>query len=583
MYTNIKSVQILISLLKQFGIRHLVLSPGTRNTPFVHSVETDDFFKCYSMVDERSAGYFALGLAEALDVPVCVSCTAATATCNYLPAIKEAYERGIQLIALTADIDPYQMFHMEDQCINQVDMYKGYVNTAVDVPPVKSEYDYWYCNRCINEALLELNHHRKGPIQINYHMPYTLEELAEFNVSNLPITRKITRYNNFDNKNEIQETLMRKKRILVVCGSGYEEENNLKTQLKLFFEKYNCAIIYDYFSNQHDKEFINPKSMGDIFNNDVKNILVPDLIITLGNVFYSTIKYMLPTYDNNIEHWQISIDGKPNDGYHKLTKVFECKTHDFFENMTKNIKTKNNREYHKEWINLINKIKCEELGFTNFGIIKEFTKVIPKDSILHMSVLDSIRMVNYLELDSSIKCFGNIGADGIDGAISTLLGQSSEEENLAFLIIGDLSFMYDMNAILGVIPKNVRILVINNYAGAEFHKNFGLEKISSLNLHIAASHKTEIKQCAQMSEVEYLQAFDMKTLNESLSKFIQYSDKPIILEAFTDAATDAANLKEYWNINRSVMPVSKKQKIKNIIKSVLGEKNIKRLRKKINM
>lgn len=122
MYTHIRSVQILISLLKQFDIQHIVLSPGTRNTALAHSVETDEFFKCYSIVDERSAGYFALGISEALGVPVCISCTAATATCNYLPAMKEAYQRGIQLIALTADQDPYEMFHMEDQCINQVDI-----------------------------------------------------------------------------------------------------------------------------------------------------------------------------------------------------------------------------------------------------------------------------------------------------------------------------------------------------------------------------------------------------------------------------------------------------------------------------
>ena len=112
MYSNIPGVQILLSLLKQHNIKHLVISPGTRNTALVHSVECDDFFTCYSVVDERSAGFFALGLSEELDVPVCVTCTAATATCNYMPAIKEAYERNIQLIALTADQDTYSKFHM---------------------------------------------------------------------------------------------------------------------------------------------------------------------------------------------------------------------------------------------------------------------------------------------------------------------------------------------------------------------------------------------------------------------------------------------------------------------------------------
>ena len=81
MYSNILGIEILLSLLKQYNIKHLVISPGTRNTPLVHSVENDEFFECYSVVDERSAGFFALGLSETLQVPVCVTCTAATATC----------------------------------------------------------------------------------------------------------------------------------------------------------------------------------------------------------------------------------------------------------------------------------------------------------------------------------------------------------------------------------------------------------------------------------------------------------------------------------------------------------------------
>ena len=189
MYTSVRSVQILISLLKQHNIRHFVNSPGTRNTPLVHSIENDPFFKCYSIVDERSAAYFALGISEVLDVPVCVTCTAATATCNYMPAIKEAYERNIQLIALTADRDLYTMFNMQAQSINQIDMYNGYVKYSVNIPAVINEDDAWYANRKINEAILEMNHHGKGPIQINYRMP----ELGKFNVNEIPKERKIRR------------------------------------------------------------------------------------------------------------------------------------------------------------------------------------------------------------------------------------------------------------------------------------------------------------------------------------------------------------------------------------------------------
>ena len=254
MYTNVRNVQILISLLKQFNIKYFVNSPGTRNTPLVHSIEEDPFFKCYSIVDERSAAYFALGLSEALDEPVCVTCTAATATCNYMPAIKEAYERNIQLVALTSDRESYPMFHMQDQSINQVNMYKGYINYSVDIPAILNQEDEWFANRSINEAFLELNHNRKGPIQINYHVP----SWGDFCVKEIPKERKITRYN----KNNIKE----------------------------FYEKYNTTIVFDNYANLKDDNYINASVFGDILTPKEAQNLAPEIMITFGKVFYSPLK-----------------------------------------------------------------------------------------------------------------------------------------------------------------------------------------------------------------------------------------------------------------------------------------------------
>ena len=126
MYTKILNVQIILSLLKQHGIRHLVLSAGTRHVPLAHSVENDSYFICYSVVDERSAAYFALGLSKELGEPVAIACTSSTATCNYTPAVAEAYYQRIPLLILTGDRDPYRLGQLEDQMINQVDMYRNF-------------------------------------------------------------------------------------------------------------------------------------------------------------------------------------------------------------------------------------------------------------------------------------------------------------------------------------------------------------------------------------------------------------------------------------------------------------------------
>lgn len=576
MYTNIPSVQILISLLKQFDIHHIVISPGTRNTALAHSIEEDEFFKCYSVVDERSAGYLALGISEALDKPVCVTCTAATATCNYMPAIKEAFERNIQLVALTADQNAYSMFHMEDQCIDQVDMYHGYVKCAVDVPKVIDEHDYWYCNRRINEALLELNHHGKGPVQINYHMDYSLEELAIFPVNELPKTRKITRVDNISDFSGYADQLSKYKRILVLCGSCNDKE--LRLELKRFNELYNSVVVYDTFSNVADNDFILPKTLGDVLNWDCKQMIEPDLIITVGNIFYSTIKYNL--VNPSCENWNISEDGMVNDGFHCLSTIFECGSEsDFFKEVNKSVVYQNDNIYKNNWKKLMDKIQIGDIPFTNLKVIEKFCSMIPDGSILHTSVLDSIRMSNYVRMNCKTECYANIGADGIDGALSASLGQASKEDKLSFLLVGDLSLMYDMNALLSDLPPNVRILVINNYAGAEFHKNFGVEKIPTLDRHIAAGHTTRMQQCAQLANLEYLSAENEEKLEEALNRFILSDGKAKMLEVFTDAKMDADTLKKYWKQNAENMPISKKTAQKRRVKKIIGEKNIKIIKK----
>lgn len=574
MYTHIKSVQILISLLKQFNIRHIVISPGTRNTALVGSIENDVFFKCYSIVDERSAAYFALGLSESLDVPVCVSCTAATATCNYFPAIKEAYERKIQLVALTADQNPYEMFHMEDQCIDKVDMFHGYVKKAVDVPKVMNDSDYWYCNRCINEALLELNHHGKGPVQINYHMSYNLNEISTYDVKKLPITRKIDRYEVCDFKS-IENIIKNKKRLLVIGGSNFDKTGKLRDALNRFTEKHNCVVICDTYANiySENEKIINPRALGDVITQDQISYLEPDLIISFGAIYYSTIKYFIPCYAKNTEHWQIVEDGMINDGYHCLTKVFEMRPEDFFNQINQCSNGMNNEEYFHCWKKRLDMMHFQKLEFSNLAVIREFCNVLPDNALLHTTVLDSIRMSNYAITKPTVRCFANIGADGIDGALSTYLGQGIGEEELVYLLIGDLSLMYDMNALLQKLNSNIRILVINNYAGAEFHKNFGLERIPTLNNYVAAGHNIKIANCCIGSQFEYMMATNMEELKDRLKEFIKPSQKPILLEVFTEADSDANALKAYWNENREEIPgmkISAKAKIKKVMKKILG-------------
>ncbi len=563
MYTHIKQVQIIVSLLKQYGIRHLVISPGTRHVPLVHAVEIDSFFTCYSVVDERSAGFVALGLAESIYAPVCVVCTSATATCNYLPAMQEAYERCIPLVALTSDRARYQRFHGENQCINQVDMYRPFCKYAVDLPLVNNDEDYWYCNRCVNEALIYQNRNGKGPIQINFLEPLNIGELSTFEFPEIPLTRKIHVVQDDIDWKQYAQQLVGKK-VLVVCGQYNAHTEKLKSALRLFNQKFEAVITTDYFSNVNDDEFIHTPGLN--LNYMEYRSLQPDVIITYGSKVYSGlgVKYR----NKKIPHWYIDEEGIVYDPMHTLENIFAISPESFFEEMAKGAEGMNSKTYYRLWKSRQDIIDFGVNKFTNYYVIKEVLKQLPENSTVHASVLNSMRFTNFCAIPNSTTVIGNICTDGIDGALSTFIGQAQSTKGIALLVIGDLSYLYDLNEAIGTMPNNVRILLVNNNAGAEFHFNISLDRISTLNQHIAASHHNQFKEISFMSALKYWKVTSAEELMRKMSTFFLPSNCPIMLEAITDADTDGRELRVMLAKNRK--KVSLTTKIMNRLKRTIN-------------
>lgn len=561
MYTSQKNLLILISLLKQYGIRKLVLSPGTRNSPFCHSVENDSDFTCYSIVDERSAAYFALGIAESSGEPVAFSCTSSTAACNYMPAIKEAYEKKIPLLALTGDREYFKLYQMEDQMIDQENMYSPYINYYCSLPMVYNSDIEWYCTRKVNEALYSL---KKGPVQINFQV----SEIS-FPVKKLPIARKIIVHETFDYE-EVLKRLISKKRILVICGQNYPYSLDLSSLLRKFAEKYNSVVSADYFSNLQNDSYLRTVLVTEaMFSNpDEFAPFVPDLVITIGNHFWSFIKYSLRNNSDKFEHWRVAEDGIMMDGFRALTDVFKCSAEAFFQEVNKTDHVSDNR-YYNLWKNRISNIKLPAFQFSNFSVIRDVVKLLPENAIVHTSILNSTRLLNYSEMSDSITSYSNLGADGIDGCLSSFLGETYDVAGLNFLITGDLSLMYDMNVLDKSLMPSHRILAINNYAGSEFHLLFSRFSVPTLDLHIAAGHHTKLKDVVSISSnVKYLSATNQNELEKAIPLFLENSGYPIVFEVFTDADTDAYMLKLFYAMNLGFKNRAKglfKQKIKNYL------------------
>ena len=563
MYASQKNIQIIISLLKQFGVRYLVLSPGTRNSALVHSVETDPDFVCFSMVDERSAAYFALGLCESSGEPVGISCTSSTAACNYLPGMQEAFKKKLPLIALTGDREWYKLYQMEDQMIDQNYMYGKYCCHYCLLPKGENSDEEWYCIRKVNETLHAL---KNGPVQINFQVSD-----ITFTVKELPKFRKITPHDN-PNWESVKRRLWQYKRILVICGQRYPQSKELSALLAEFSIKYGAVIATDYFSNVKSEKFMRTVLVTEAMSMTPHDFekYCPDLVISIGKHFWSFIKYSLRANNTKFSHWRVSEDGAFMDGFRSLTDVFPIKAEEFFKevNDTDNVASDC---YITLWRKRLNNVKYPHLQFSNFSVIRDVVNAIPSESLVHTSILNATRLPNYQKMDESVTAYSNLGADGIDGCLSTWLGESLDYDKTkkSFLITGDLSLIYDMSSLMNQLRCNQRILAINNYAGSEFHILFSKLSVPELDWHIAAGHNSMMKDVASINpNIDYICAKTQEELDDAIPRFMGDSDKPILLEVITDADTDAYMLKMFYALNQNWKMRMKgvlKQKIKSFI------------------
>lgn len=568
MYTDIKSVQIIISLLKKYDIKHIVISPGTRHRPFVHSVETDPFFTCYSIVDERSAAFFALGLIQELNEPVVISCTSGTPISNYVSAVSEAFYQKFPLIVLTADRNPYYLNQQEDQMVPQVNMLKEICKKTVTLPLVKDQKDFWYCSRIVNEALLEMDHHGKGPIHINYPVE---DSLFAFNTPQLPDVIRTNRIS-IEDSDEIWNTkgdqLKNASRILISYGQSAPINDELEEMIEDFVCTYNCAIIVDHLANLKCFGTVEIFTVSRTADKAFYDEMSPDILITMGGNAVE-IRERFGIYSGKYRHWHVGEEGTVSDPFKSLTDIFECPVAYFFEKLSCKSDDKVENTYLDKWQAKVQSIKIPEFGYSDIYAVQQFMKKIPGNSLFHIGNSNSARLPQHFPLEKSIRVCCNRGTNGIDGSMSTFIGQATINKNLCFLLIGDLSFFYDMNGLWNkYIGSNIRILLNNNGSGEIFYGHPNMCNIPTLGLHTAAEHDTSAKAWVESRGFQYLCATNKEEFDEMLPFFINDdSPKPIFFEVVTDKFANVQEINNLYNLNRTL---STKTAVKNVVKKIIG-------------
>lgn len=550
------SNDILIKFLKKNNIHKLVLSSGTRNIPFVSSVEIDEWFECFSVVDERNAAFFGMGLAQQSDEPVVIACTSGTAVSNYVTGVTEAFYSNVPLIAITFDRSPYVLNQLETQKIDQMSIFETITKANIELPMIKDNEDIWYCERLLNEAFIKMNQHGTGPIHINIPLVGSTNDLW-VKQNNIKYEIKYIDYYSYETSNwsNLKNELVDKK-ILFIIGQDTTMTNEDKDLLNSLIYKLNGAVLCDNLTNFYSENSINPEITFKALNGDTIKDYLPDIIISYGANFQERIKDLFKENERQFEHWLITKDGKVKDCFRSQTKLFECSIKFFCSELLNILKQVfiSNDGYLKQWKKLDNHLNIRNLPFSSFSVIQSFAYTIPNNSILHLSILNATRLMQFYNLDKSIKVYSNANSFGIDGCLPTFLGQAYAFDGPAFIVIGDLSFFYAMNA-MGIrhIKPNIHVLLINNGGGAEFHIVPSHNELKTIDLHIGAAHKQNAQGWIESLGFEYISANENEDFNDKLKYFVLKKNNPIVFEVFTDLETDGKTVLEtYRDLERQL-------------------------------
>ncbi|MDX8340515.1 2-succinyl-5-enolpyruvyl-6-hydroxy-3-cyclohexene-1-carboxylic-acid synthase [Draconibacterium sp. IB214405] len=544
MISTKKHVQQLAALLHQKGINDVIISPGSRNGPMINTFVGSGLFNCRNVVDERSAAYFAMGLAQALKKPVVIVCSSGTATLNYAPAIAEAFYLNIPLIVITADRPEYWINQLENQCINQKGIYSNFVKKEYNLPLEESETELWQAAREINECLNAAVSGKPAPVHINVPLEEPLHDLLD---EELPIikaidTKKSVLEIDKASLNKFAAELNASKKILILAGQQ-NPDLELEKLLAAFTEKTGALVLKEHLANLTDESFCGSiDTMMAAILEEVPADFQPDILISFGGHFVSKALKQFLRKNKAGQHWHLSPANDHYDTYQSLTEVVQTDAKTFFSQLIPEVSDKNTA-YLQRWTtkeNEVNQLRDKYISdsrFSDLKVIAEVGQYVPENSVVHLGNSSPVRYALIADWTTNTTFLSNRGTSGIDGPMSTAVGYASVSEKINTVLIGDLSFFYDSNALWNnYIGDNLRVIVINNGGGNIFSLIKGPGESPAFNKHFYAENKFKALGIAQTFGLDYLSAENETELKNSLAELYSPTrKKPTILEVFTDA------------------------------------------------
>ena len=524
-------VQELVALMLAHGVTRAVLCPGSRNSPIVATLCNLPEMECRNVIDERSAGFVALGWAQQVKAPVAVVVTSGSAVLNLHPAVSEAYYRKTPLLIISADRPAAWIGQNDGQTLPQPGVFNTLVRFSAQVP----EDDAWYANRLINEALLELRHRSGGPVHLN--VPLTEPFFAMVD-EELPPVRVIQRTEaarmNADEEEALLEEASALPRRLILLGQQHAPSPAL---IQLAAEK-QFTLVGEHIANAPFADCIRPDTL---LGAAPDASWSPDLLITCGgDVISKRLKRLLRTHSPKA-HWHISPDGEVVDSFCALTRVLEGEPDEFWE-LLGAFAEEGDTDYRKRW--QAEPAMLPEHEYSGMKFVGELMQNLPAGSVLHLANSSAVRYAQLFPLPQGVQVECNRGVNGIEGSVSTAAGHAlATPDRMHFLIIGDLSMFYDLNGLLMAQHcPNLRILMLNNHEGGIFGTLPGMPDSPA----IRAPHGENIMDWGGYL-FNFLQIAKVNEWAEALHMLLSPEAGPVLIEILTETEQDAAILKKFYN------------------------------------
>lgn len=580
-YSKIPLSQTVVTLCKTHNVKHIVISPGSRNAPLTIGFTHDDFFNCYSIVDERCAAFFALGIAQQLQEPVAVVCTSGSALLNYYPAISEAYYSNIPLVVLSADRPKHLIDIGDGQTIKQNNVYGEHVLYSVnlkldikegenaipenEIPLLKSiehklerflglQKDIQTHNESEIHDALTISKLNSGPVHINCPFDEPLYETVDelfINPRPFKIQNRIDKIDSFEIKSLVDVWHSAKRKMILV---GVLQPNSIEAQwIQEIADDDSIIVFTETTSNLHHPDFFPgiDKMIAPLNEDDFK-ALQPDILITFGGLIVSKkIKVFLRTYKPKF-HCHVGLS-RANDTFFCLEKHIKLRPNTFLSAFLPQVTHHTKSTYKSTWLTVRQKRRkmqeeyLQTLPFSDFTVFNSVLKSVPKQSQLQVGNSSAIRYTQLFQIPKSIDVFCNRGTSGIDGSTSTAIGASVSSEKRTTFVTGDLSFFYDSNALWNnYIPKTFRIIVVNNEGGGIFRILPGPKDTENFDQFFETKHHLSAKQLCDMFGFEYVVAKDQKALDQALESFYKGAKRPKLLEVFTPSRINDKILLDFF-------------------------------------